>query len=96
MAVLDLNYTHDSENCGEITCFYCLPEYQRLGIGSKLFSFAKNKFILAGLQKFKIEVIKENIAGCNFCKKQGGKEVGNRDKLLSGKQVTFLTYEFEI
>lgn len=96
VAVLDLNFESTEPNTGEIVCFYCLPEYQRHGIGTKLFNFAKNSFILAGLKKFKVEVLKDNKSGTNFYIKQGGNLVSKKDKLLAGKQLTFLTFEFDI
>lgn len=96
VAVLDINYQSDQENTGEIVCFYCLPEYQRNGIGTKLFNFAKNQFILNGNKKFKVEVLKDNKSGTHFYIKQGGNLVSKKDKILAGKQLTFLTFEFEI
>ena len=96
VAVLEINDKTEDNNCGEIVCFYCLPQYQRLGIGSKLFNFAKNQFTLAGLKKFKVEVLKENKIGCNFYIKQKGKLVSSKNKLFNGKLLTFLTFEFDI
>ena len=94
VAIMQLKLEPDAEGKGELICFYCLPEYQRKGVGTKLFNFAKNQFILAGLKSFKVEILKENKIGTSFYIKQGGKLISSRNKLYLGKDLTFVTFEF--
>ena len=66
-------FTNDNENAGEIYSLYVLKEYQRQGIGKKLFFVAKNILNRQGYKNIIVTCIVENPAN-EFYKKIGGKK----------------------
>ena len=76
----------------EIGLLYLLKDYQRKGIGTKLFNMAYNKIKEKGYKEFFISCNKYNINAQEFYKKMGGEIIDidedNIDKSIP--QVKFL------
>lgn len=96
VAILIMNLDKNVIQNNEVVCFYCYPEYQRLGIGKMLFEKAINEFKKNNINFFKVEALKENFVGGNFYKKHGGIIVDEFKKELCHKQVPCVVFNFNI
>lgn len=92
--IMILDTIHKENN--EIVCFYCYPDYQRLGIGKMLFEKAISIFKQNNISQFKVEALKENYVGGNFYKKNGGIVVNEFKKEICHKQVPSVIFNFNI
>ena len=75
------------KNVGEVLVLYIKPEEKRKGIGTKLFTFAKNELIKQGYKEMVIWCLKGNMQGINFYKKMGGKHIGEREYEIRGIKI---------
>lgn len=80
----------------EITRLYMHPNHQRLGLGKRCFEKASNIAKNKGLNKIKIEALKENHIGCAFYSKMGGKITSSRTKELCGINAELVTFEYNL
>ena len=76
----------------EIGLLYLLKEYQRKGIGKKLFAIAKNKIKENGYNDFFVSCNKYNIKAHEFYKKMGGiiDKIDDDDHDRSIPQIYFI------
>lgn len=84
------------DNFVEILWLYVHPDCQRMGIGKKLYDFAKLLILDQNVKKIHIEALKENHIGCSFYTKTGGMIVSTRTKEMLGKTPELVTFEFDI
>ena len=96
VAVMSLGFAEQNNGNAEIYCLYCLPEYLRLGIGSKFFERAIKIFKKKGYKDFVVCAIKDNIIGNSFYTKKGGILVETFKKELCNKQVELIKFKFDI
>ena len=87
VAVMRIGLPTGSDEDAEIYCLYCLPEYLRMGIGSKLFFKAIQIFKKDKYNFFVVCALKDNIIGNSFYIKNGGKKIQLFKKELCGRQV---------
>ena len=96
VAVMRIGLPTESDREAEIYCLYCLPEYLRMGIGSKLFYKAIQIFKKKKYKSFVVCALKDNIIGNSFYIKNGGKKIESFKKELCGKKVEEIKYKFKI
>lgn len=96
VAVLIMNLDKENMHNNEVVCFYCHPDYQRNGIGQKLFDFAKNVFKENNINYFVVEALKENFIGNNFYTKHGGKIFKEFKKEICYTTADMVVFEFKI
>lgn len=80
----------------EVECLYCLPEFQRIGVGSKLFELAREVFKASFKPKFVLTALKDNEIGCAFYKKMNGVIVKEYTDELCEKLVQKVVFEFDL
>ena len=93
---MSLGFPEQNEGKAEIFCLYCLPEYLRKGIGSKLFDKAVKVFKSKNIKTFVVCALKENYIGNSFYIKKCGKIVGEYKKEIIGLQKVMVEYKFLI
>ena len=96
VAVMFLDHITQDKDYAEILCFYVDPNYQRQGIGQKLYDFATNIAIDNNIFKINIEALKENPVGCAFYQKMGGHIISHRTRQFAGKEVECITFEYNL
>ena len=76
----------------EVVLLYILKQFQGMGIGKKLFDFAKNKLKKEGHKQFVVYCNKYNVNAQSFYKKMGGKviHVDDDNENHSLPQIKFL------
>lgn len=70
---------------------YIHPRYQRQGIGRRLLEKAMNFF--AGIEKIILEVEKQNQKGFSFYRKQGFKEVEQKQEQVGSESIEVIVME---
>ena len=68
---------------GEISAIYLLKEYQRLGIGRRLFSIAAQELAARGFRNMLVRVLAAN-SSCRFYEALGGMKLGEAEAHISG------------
>lgn len=96
VAILILKIDNETPSKSEIVCFYCYPEYQRLGIGKKLFDYAVNVFKQNNIKSFEVNALKDNFVGGNFYLKNGGKIVDTHKETICYTEVDCVIYKFDV
>jgi len=75
-------YKHD----GEIYAIYLLQEYQRQGVGTRLFRAVADALRNHGCSSMMLWVLKDNPA-VGFYKRQGGQVIGQKDVTIGGESL---------
>ena len=84
-------YPYDAE----LYLIYILPDFQRLGIGRRLFNAAVKKLISLGFTSLILWVLAQNEPSRNFYRNLGGKEVGELDYLRWDKTYQLVAYGWD-
>lgn len=88
-------YRPYGEYTQEIGLFYLKKECRRLGIGNKMFDFAKEQIKKTGVDKFFISCNKFNTNAQKFYEKMGGKSV-HIDEDDANDGVPQVKYEYSL
>jgi GNAT superfamily N-acetyltransferase len=78
-------YKHEDlpEYDGELNKLYILREYQRIGIGRKLFLFVVRKFLTQGINTMVVFGTPQ-ISACKFYELMGGKKLYDKRRIFQG------------
>lgn len=80
----------------EIHVLYVEPSLKRNGIGSKLFTFAKNYFINKNTTDMIIWCLQTNLPSIKFYKKMGGKIVFTRKAIVHNIELAEVGLEYNL
>ena len=79
---------------GEIYALYVDPQSQGTGVGEKLFAALRERLRAAGLERCTLWVFEDNVDGCSFYEKLGGRRLDQRSTEMAGQAVIELAYGF--
>lgn len=79
---------------GEIDELYVAPEYQGLGLGSRLFRAVRNDLADHGLPRLAVWSLAENVRACAFYEHLGGVPGPKAEERLSGLRLPKIAYLF--
>lgn len=96
VATMNIAQKLPNDDFVEILWLYVHPDYQRMGIGKKLYEFAKTIALSQNVTKIHIEALKDNQIGCAFYTKTGGKIISRRIKHMLGIEPELVTFEFNL
>src|SRR5690606_2343259 len=74
-ATLGRNRARELSQQGEIYEIYILPEFQGIGLGTRLFAAARNKLAARGLKGLVVWVLEDNTNALQFYEGAGGLSV---------------------
>jgi GNAT superfamily N-acetyltransferase len=78
----------------EIQELYLRPEYQGIGLGSRLFSAALKRIRMRGYARAVVRALADNDRATAFYARRGGRMVARSDESLGGRILPCLWYEF--
>ena len=82
----------DSIYRGELYAIYILEEYQRLGLGHRLFSSVTRRLLSDGLNSLLLWVLEDNRPACRFYESLGGERVGRKTITVGGVELVEIAY----
>jgi ribosomal protein S18 acetylase RimI-like enzyme len=77
---------------GEIYEIYLLPEYQGVGLGTRLFLAARRELARFGFDSVVVWALAENDNACQFYKNAGGRKVARASERFGDVQLTKIAY----
>jgi ribosomal protein S18 acetylase RimI-like enzyme len=86
-ATLGRNRSRDLKQQGEIYEIYLKPEYQGIGLGSKLFDAARDKLSAHGLKGFVVWALEDNVGATDFYAGAGGRDVAEGVEIFEQKAL---------
>ncbi len=84
---LGRNRARQLDQHGEIYELYLRPEYQGLGLGSRLFAAARNKLRDHGLKGLVVWALEENAGALSFYQGHGGTDIAEGVEVFDGKAL---------
>ena len=92
-ATIGRNRTSQIKADGEIYELYVLPEYQGIGLGTRLFEAAQGMLANHGLAGFVVWALEDNVNACDFYYGKGGRDIAEGTENFDGsviKKVAFV------
>ena len=80
---------------GEVYELYLLPEYQGVGLGTKLFLATRGELKRRGLKGSVVWVLADNARAISFYENSGGKAVAEGAEFFDGKRLLKYAYAWE-
>ena len=77
---------------GEIYEIYLLPEYQGIGLGTRLFLSARRELGRFGFDSVVVWALADNDGACQFYKNAGGRKVARASERFGDVQLTKIAY----
>ena len=77
---------------GEIYEIYLLPEYQGVGLGTRLFLSARKELARFGFGSTVVWALADNTNACRFYQNAGGRKVARASERFGDAQLTKLAY----
>ena len=77
---------------GEIYEIYLLPEYQGVGLGTRLFLSARRELARFGFDSVVVWALADNDGACQFYRNAGGRKVARASERFGDVQLTKLAY----
>lgn len=89
---------HGLSECGEVRMIYTLAKFYRRGIGERLFNHARLSLKDQGFKGFFLWVLEDNVKGCSFYNKMGGKIVPQAAEFanIDGKEFKEIAYYWNL
>ena len=91
-ATLGRNRARGLTQQGEIYELYIRPEYQGIGLGSRLFSAARRKLVARGLKGVVVWVLAENTNAVRFYEGAGGLDTAEGIEIFEQKALKKIAY----
>lgn len=91
-----LGFCRIDKNDSEIREIYVKPSIKRMGIGSKLFTCALERFKQSGKNTMHLGCFKENYNARKFYEKMGGVIEDGKDINIGGKHYPLVSYVFNL
>lgn len=79
---------------GEIYEIYLLPEYQGIGLGTKLFIAARGELERRGLKGTVVWALEDNLPALSFYKNAGGREIAEGKENFDGKELQKVAFSW--
>ena len=91
-ATYGANRARELPQKGEIYELYMKPEYQGLGLGTRLFLAARRELIRAGYPTSVVWALADNQAACRFYQNAGGKRVAEAQERFGEESLTKIAF----
>lgn len=91
-ATLGRNRARNLPQQGEIYELYIRPEYQGIGLGSKLFAAARKKLADHGLKGLVVWALEDNVGALNFYEGAGGMDTAEGVELFEQKALRKIAF----
>ncbi|MGQ7792225.1 GNAT family N-acetyltransferase [Faunimonas sp. B44] len=88
--------TRSRATVAEIQEFYLAPEYQGIGLGSRLFAGAVKIIRAQGYPRLVIRALADNDRATRFYERRGGRLVARSEETLGGRALPCLWFEFKV
>jgi ribosomal protein S18 acetylase RimI-like enzyme len=86
------NRARDLAQKGEIYEIYLKPEYQGIGLGSRLFLAARRELARAGYTTQVVWALADNEAACRFYQNAGGRRVARATERFGDRQLAKVAF----
>ncbi len=83
-------------DAGEVQELYLAPEYQGLGLGSRLFKAACAALRRQKYNHVLVRVLEENARATGFYQGHGGRQVARIEEMIGGKKMPMLIFEWAL
>lgn len=77
---------------GEIYELYLLPEYQGIGLGSRLFEAARRELTVLGCRGLVVWALEDNGTALDFYAAKGGRDVAEGSETFDGKRLAKVAF----
>ncbi len=77
---------------GELYAIYILEEYQRMGLGRRLFSCVTRRLLPDGFNSMLLWVLEDNRPACRFYESLGGERVARKTITIGGADLVEVSY----
>jgi ribosomal protein S18 acetylase RimI-like enzyme len=91
-ATLGRNRARELKQQGEIYELYLRPEYQGIGLGSRLFRAARDKLASHGLQGLVVWALEENAGALSFYAGRGGRDIAEGVEVFDQKALKKIAF----
>ena len=76
----------------EVYAIYILEEYQRVGLGRRLFSSVTQRLLADGFNSMLLWVLEDNRPACRFYESLGGEQVSRKTITIGGVDLVEVSY----
>ena len=80
---------------GEVYEIYLLPEYQGVGLGTRLFLAARRELSRFGFESTVVWALADNRSACTFYKNAGGRKVARAAERFGNTQLAKIAYAWD-
>jgi ribosomal protein S18 acetylase RimI-like enzyme len=91
-ATFGANRARDLSQKGEIYELYLAPEYQGIGLGTRLFLAARRELLRAGFGTMVVWALADNEAACRFYRNAGGRRVARATERFGDSTLAKVAY----
>ncbi len=94
-ATFGLNRARALPQDGEIYELYLRPEYQGIGLGSRLFSAARRELAALGCRGLVVWALEDNQPALDFYAAKGGRDVAEGSETFDGKRLVKVAFVWD-
>ncbi len=94
-ATIGRNRARELAQQGEIYELYLRPEYQGIGLGSRLFAAAREKLADSGLKGLVVWALEENSGALSFYEGAGGRDVAEGVEIFDQKALKKVAFVWD-
>jgi ribosomal protein S18 acetylase RimI-like enzyme len=94
-ATIGRNRARELSQQGEIYELYLRPEYQGIGLGSRLFAAARKKLAASGLRGLVVWALEENTGALSFYEGAGGRDIAEGVEVFEQKALKKVAFVWD-
>ena len=94
-ATIGRNRARDLAQQGEIYELYLRPEYQGIGLGSRLFAAAREKLADSGLKGMVVWALEDNAGALSFYEGAGGRDIAEGVEMFDQKALKKVAFVWD-
>lgn len=94
-ATIGRNRARELSQQGEIYELYLRPEYQGIGLGSRLFAAARQRLAESGLSGLVVWALEENVGALSFYEGAGGRDIAEGVEIFDHKAVKKVAFVWD-
>jgi ribosomal protein S18 acetylase RimI-like enzyme len=94
-ATIGRNRARELSQQGEIYELYLRPEYQGIGLGSRLFAAARQRLAESGLTGLVVWALEENVGALSFYEGAGGRDIAEGVEIFDHKAVKKVAFVWD-
>jgi ribosomal protein S18 acetylase RimI-like enzyme len=94
-ATIGKNRARELSQQGEIYELYLRPEYQGIGLGSRLFAAARKKLASSGLRGLVVWALEENTGALSFYEGAGGRDIAEGVEVFEQKALKKVAFVWD-